>query len=123
MCTVIWERERESNEDGCSLNGMECLGVGGGNRKKEKVRALNSIFHKRPLDFTFFTASKEAPQNTQKEWANPQLSLCLHFIAPFPVAPSSAPPPPASETLLLKAFLTSEKLDHVADVSAVSEAG
>ena len=41
----------------------------------------------------------------------------------LPVVPSSASPPPTAQTLLLKASLTSEKLDHVSDVFSFSKAG
>lgn len=44
-----------------------------------------------PLDFTFFAASKEAPQNAQKEGATPQLSLCLQFLLSSLMPPSLLP--------------------------------
>lgn len=56
-----------------------------------------------PLDFTFFAASKEAPQTAQEEGATPQLPLCLQFLlSSLMPPPIPAPPPPAAQTLLLR---------------------
>lgn len=46
-----------------------------------------------PLDFTFFAASKEAPQNAQKEKFNLQLSLCVQFLPSSLLSPALLPSP------------------------------
>lgn len=75
-----------------------------------------------PLDFTFFTASKEAPapQNAQEEWANPR--LCLQFLPSSLLCPSPLPFP-SHPNFAFEGILDSEKLDHVTDVPSFSKAG
>ena len=46
-----------------------------------------------PLNFTFFTASKEASQNAQKNRPIPQLSLCLQFLPSSLLSPALLPLP------------------------------
>ena len=67
------------------------------------------------LNFTFFTASKQASQNAQKNQPILPLSLCLQFLPSSPLSLRHFPSP-ATQTSLLKASLTSEKLQHVTDV-------
>lgn len=67
------------------------------------------------LNFTFFTASKHASQNARKNRPILPLSLCLQFL-PFSPLSLRHFPSPTTQTSLLKASLTSEKLQHVTNV-------
>lgn len=78
MCTVVWERERESKEDRCSVHGTECLGVGGGGRKKERVpqprKLMQSHRGSGEVRGHWFSAAEFAPRQAPGEL------LCLLLL-------------------------------------------
>lgn len=88
-----------------------------------KVRDFTAFFFKDGSGFYFLHCLSRGPTECPGRMAPSPAVPLLTIPSLLPTVPSSAPPPPGTQTLLWKASLTSEKLDHVTDVISFSEAG